>query len=88
MFLHLGGDAVVHEKSVIAVFDMDNTTISRQSRHFLNEAQRRGEVMDVTEDLPKSYIVTRYRGKTKVYISSISSATLAKRAKSKQINLR
>lgn len=80
MFLHIGNDVVVRNTDIIAVLDMDNTTISRQSRNFLQKSQRDGEVIDICEDLPKSYIVTNCDGKTKVYISSVSSQTIYKRS--------
>lgn len=87
MFLHLGSGAVARMDDIVAVFDMDNTTISRQSRRFLAMAQKNGQVVDTSEDLPKSYVVTSYQGKTRVYITSLSSQTLFKRAKSNQILL-
>ncbi len=80
MFLHIGNDVVVRKTDIIAVFDMDNTTISRQSRDFLQKAQKDKEVIDICEDLPKSYIVTNCDGKTNVYISSVSSQTIYKRS--------
>ena len=81
MFLHLGNDAVIREDEIVAVFDMDNTTISRQSRGFLAHAQKIGEIIDICDDLPKSYIIAHRGGITRVYISSVSSRTIAKRAK-------
>ncbi len=83
MFIHLGNDAVVRSEDIVAVFDMDNTTIARQSREFLANAQKNGMVKDICDDLPKSYIVANSDGKTHVYISSVSSRTIAKRAKLK-----
>lgn len=80
VFLHIGNDVVVRKTDIIAVFDMDNTTISRQSRDFLQKAQKDKEVIDICEDLPKSYIVTNCDGKTNVYISSVSSQTIYKRS--------
>lgn len=80
MFLHIGNDVVVRKADIIAVFDMDNTTISRQSRDFLQKAQKNGDVIDICDDLPKSYVVTNYDGKNKVYISSVSSQTIYKRS--------
>ncbi|MCX7715067.1 MAG: DUF370 domain-containing protein [Clostridia bacterium] len=85
MFLHLGRDVLVNTKNVVAIFDMDNTTISKASRKFLSEAQQNGAVVNVSDELPKTYIVTNTNNTTKVYISSISSATLLKRARSKNI---
>ena len=82
MYLHLGNDVVVRADEVVAVFDMDNTTVARQSRGFLAKAQRTGKIIDICDDLPKSYIVTNSNGITRVYISSVSSRTIAKRARS------
>lgn len=82
MYLHLGNDVVVDMSTVIGIFDMDNTTVSYQTRNFLQKAQKDGIVIDVAEDLPKSFIVTESGGKTCVYISSLASRTLYGRAKS------
>ena len=82
MYLHLGNDVVVDMSTVIGIFDMDNTTVSYQTRNFLAKAQKDGIVIDVAEDLPKSFIVTESGGKTCVYISSLASRTLYGRAKS------
>ena len=82
MFLHLGNDVVVTSKEIVAVFDMDNTTTARQSRDFLAHAQKLDMIVDICDDLPKSYVVVHSRGITKVYISSVSSKTIAKRARS------
>ena len=82
MYLHLGNDVVVDMSTVIGIFDMDNTTVSYQTRNFLTKAQKDGIVIDVAEDLPKSFIVTESGGKTCVYISSLASRTLYGRAKS------
>jgi len=79
MYLHLGYESVVNFKDIIAIFDMENTTVSKISREFLLVAQEEGFVENVSEDLPKSYIVCEIKGKSKVFISPISSATLLKR---------
>ncbi len=80
MFLHIGNDVVVRKTDIIAVFDMDNTTISRQSREFLAKSQKNGDVIDICDDLPKSYIVVNCDGENRVYISSVSSQTIYKRS--------
>ena len=85
MFVHLGGEAIVKKKDIVAIFDMDNTTISRASREFLANAQDKGMVINVSDELPKSYIVTKSENGVRVYISSISPATLLKRSKIKNV---
>lgn len=87
MYLHLGNDAIVKKSDIIGVFDMDNTTISKQGRKFLTKAEQNKEVIYTSADLPKSYIITNHNKKNTVYISSISSSTLLKRANSSKITI-
>ena len=37
MYLSIGNDMAVRERSVIGIFDLDNTTTSRRTREFLLE---------------------------------------------------
>ncbi|MDD6484587.1 MAG: DUF370 domain-containing protein [Clostridiales bacterium] len=82
MYLHVGGDVLVNIRDIIGIFDMENTTVSRLGRHFLTEANKNGEVVYATEDLPKAYVVTSSQGKTRVYISPMSTQVLSRRAES------
>ena len=79
MYLHLGQNTAVRQSSVIAVFDMDNTTVSKKSREFLEIAERHGQIKTVSDELPKSYVVCENSGEITVYISPVSSSTLLKR---------
>ena len=83
MYLHAGNNFVINEKDIIGIFDMDNTTVSHQGRDFLPNAQRNGKIINASEGLPRSYIVVKDNGETKIYLSSISSRVLAKRVESK-----
>lgn len=85
MFLHLGQDTVVKFSDIIGIFDMDTTTVQKNSRIFLNKAEKNGEVVNVSFELPKSFILCNEKGKNKVYISQISSSTLQKRSELKDI---
>lgn len=81
MYLHLGQETVVPMREIVGIFDMENTTISKSTRTFLNEATLNGRVVTVGDDLPKSFIVCQKGDETPiVYISQISPATLLKRA--------
>ena len=55
MFLSIGNDMAVRDRSIIGIFDLDNTSTSKRTREFLNRAEREGEVIPC-DDLPKSYI--------------------------------
>ena len=80
MYLHLAQDVIVNERTIVGVFDMDNSTVSRHTRAFLARAQREGRVVNVSLELPKSFIVCEENGRETVYISQISTATLLRRA--------
>ncbi|MEG0769271.1 MAG: DUF370 domain-containing protein [Ruthenibacterium sp.] len=87
MYLHLGQDSMIRTRDILGVFDLDTTTISRHTRDYLAAAEKSGVVVNVTTELPKSFIVTveaegkAARKKRKaVYISQISAATLKKRS--------
>ena len=79
MFLHIGGDVVIPTSSIIAIFDMDTTTISKDSKEFIKIAEEEGFILTIMEELPKSFIITEINKKSKIYLSPISSVTLLKR---------
>ena len=83
MFLHLGNDCVVRKKDIIGIFDLENTSLGKDTKEFLNASSKKGEVIYITLDMPKSYIVCESEGKTKTYVSLLSAATLKKRLNSR-----
>ena len=80
MYLSIGNDMAVREKSIIGIFDMDNTSTSKRTRDFLNRAEQEGGVVPC-DDLPKSFVLTAEYGLNRVYLTSLGSATLEKRLK-------
>ena len=79
MYLHLGQSTVVRTASVVGIFDIENTSTSRLTRSYLSQAEKSGQVVNVSTELPKSFVVCREGKRTVVYISQISPATLKKR---------
>lgn len=79
MFLHLGGDVVVRDSEVVGIFDIETTSISKITKQYLAMSETAGRVINVSYELPKTFIVCSSGGDTTVYISQISSATLKKR---------
>ena len=85
MYLHLGQDVVIRTKDLLAIFDIENTSISKKTRDFLADAQKKGQIVTVTAELPKSVVLCEEKGKTTVvYLSQISPSTLRKRMDSLQ----
>ncbi|MBE6838425.1 MAG: DUF370 domain-containing protein [Ruminococcus sp.] len=80
MYLHLGNDIVVHRSEIVGIFDIENTSIKKNTKEFLKYAEQSGEVINVSFEMPKSFVVCVKDGVQKVYISQISCQTLRKRA--------
>ena len=80
MYLSIGNDMAVRDKSVIGIFDLDNTTVTARGRYFIEKAERAGEVVPC-DDLPKSFVLTTEYGMNRLYLTSLNTATLEKRMK-------
>ena len=80
MYLYLGQETVIKTGDIIGIFDLDNTTVSRLTRDYLAAAQKAEQVVEVTGEIPKSFVVVGNDRKSLVYLSQISPATLRKRA--------
>ncbi len=80
MYLHVGKEIILKTEDIIGIFDLDTATVSKSTRNYLAKSEKRGEVINVTSELPKSFIVCQKNNEKKVYISQISTATLEKRS--------
>ena len=82
-YLHLGKGTLVREDEVLGIFDLDITSQSHLTRKFLSMADKAGQVVNAAEDIPKSFVLCRQKGETRIYLSQMASATLLKRAAEK-----
>ena len=80
MYLNIGNDMAVRDRSIIGIFDMDNTSTSKRTREFLAHAEKEGGVVPC-DDLPKSFILTTEYGWSRVHLTPFSTTTLEKRLK-------
>ncbi|MBQ9940800.1 MAG: DUF370 domain-containing protein [Clostridia bacterium] len=79
IFLHGGNNVNIRKNEIVAIFDIDKTSTHKVTRDFLEKAQKQGIVKNITDDIPRSFIVTEKNGKKTVYISQLSPATLKER---------
>ena len=80
MYLDIGKDFAVRDRSIIGIFDLDNTSISRRTQAFLNHAEAEGQVAPC-DGLPKSFILTSEYGMTRIFQTNLSTQTLEKKLK-------
>lgn len=85
MYLHLGNETIVNTKNIIAIFDLESTSVSKFSREFLKTAEEEGFVRNVSAELPKSFIISEEKGQSVVYITNISTKALAGRLRKKEV---
>ena len=82
MYLSIGQDTVITDKNILGIFDLDNTTVSKSTREYINTASKNGECITVSiEELPKSFIVVAENDKKEIYISPLNTSTIFKRIK-------
>ena len=76
MYVHLGNEITTNDKGIIGIFDIENTSLGNDTREFLKKSTDTGKIVNVSYEMPKSFIVCD----NKVYISQISASSLYKRA--------
>ncbi len=81
MYIPIGSDMSLRDESIIGIFDLDNTSCSRDTRAFLKQAEDSGQVVTVTDELPKAFVLTREFTLDRVYLTQFSAATIEKRSR-------
>lgn len=81
VYLHVGNGCVLKNKEIIGVFDIDNATIMKTSREFINSEEKEGRIESVFEDIPRSFVLCD----NKTYLSSLNTASIIRRNNKKKI---
>lgn len=80
MFLHLGNNVMIRTRDITGIFDIENTSVSKLTKDYLNNAEKNRRVVYCTYEMPKSFVVCFDEEFTEtVYISQMSCSTLLKR---------
>ena len=80
MYLHLGNNTIIRKDEIIGIFDLDASTVSYKTRDFLAEAEKKGRVVNVSMELPKSFVICNENNDYVIYICQLAPMTLIKRA--------
>lgn len=80
MFLHLGGEEIVHINDIVAIMDIEKTTISSITREFLKMSEEEGFIKTIVEEeIPKSFVIAYKNHMQVIYLSPLSVTTLYRR---------
>ena len=79
MYLHLGKGTIVNTSDIIAIMDLESSSMSPNTREFLKVIEEEGFVRNVSEEIPITYVGCEVDGQSVVYVTNISSKALAGR---------
>ena len=58
MYLHLDTNTVIRTREIVAILDIENSSVSKITREFFAAAQSRGEIIYLSgTELPKSFLL-------------------------------
>ena len=88
MYLHMGQNEIVSDHRIIGIFDLDKCSYGKRTRDYLAAAEESGVVLDVSGDIPKSFVVCDHPYHEQiVYLSQLNTSTLKNRAESRKLEL-
>ncbi len=76
MYLHVGNNRNIRVRSIVGIFDMDNSTVSMITRKFLGAKQKNMLVEAVSGEIPKSFVLFLENNEYKICFSPLSVAAL------------
>ena len=59
--IYIGSDYLIDEADVLGIFDMETTTTRQTTRDYLSAAQKSGRIVNVSYEIPKTFIVCTNR---------------------------
>lgn len=70
---------MIKDEEIVGIFDLDSATVSKRTRDYLNRAEKEKKVINIANDIPKTFVVCEKKGNKKVFLTQPSSGTLLKR---------
>ena len=88
MYLEIGQNELIPQRRIIGIFDLDKASYGKRTREYLRRAEEDGVVLDLSDDLPRSFVVCDHPYHPQiVYLSQLNAVTLQKRAESGQLEV-
>lgn len=77
MYLHINKNCVIKNDSVIGVFSMENIENTKEYKKLCENLKE--NIIDLSENQPKTFLLTKEGNKVKGYILKIGVNTIKKR---------
>lgn len=78
MYLHIGKEKMINRKDIIFILDYKGLKKNKIFNEFFENIKKEN-IKDISENNPKTIVITKEENAIKAYISNISSNTLANR---------
>ena len=78
MYLHIGKDEMIKKENILWILDYKGLKENKTFQEFFNHIPKEDKIY-ISQNQPKTAIITKENNKLKAYISNISSNTLANR---------
>mgnify|MGYP003300332641 CR=1 FL=1 len=78
MFLHIGNDVYLPEKDIVAIFNLDTASVSKNTQIYLKKNEQKNSVETVCTDIPKTFVVTKKNKKDKIFAHIVEFYFLVK----------
>ena len=89
-YLNIAAKRSVFSEKIVGIFDLDKATVKKDTREYLNTAEKKGQVETEGYDIPLSFLVLAKKKKSphkkischqRVILSPVSVQTLYSRSK-------
>ncbi len=78
-YLQLEKGESIDKKTVIGVFDIETSSMSQGTRELFKRKEEEKGVVSLSNDLPKSFVLTDGEYSDTLYISGLSTESIKKR---------
>ena len=77
MYLHIGKNCAIKNNSFIGIFSYDNVKNTREFKNLYENMKE--NIIDISDNQPKSFILTEKDSIIKGYVTNIGTNTIKKR---------
>lgn len=85
MYINIGESNIINVRNIIGVFDLDKLTVYKNNREYLSNCEKNGIIKNMTENLPKSFILyfnnINKKNSINIYLSCLNTSTIFKKLK-------
>lgn len=79
MYLHIGKDFVINNKSIIGIFNIDYIKNTREYKSLYENLNNQGNIKKIYENQNKTFILVEENKNIKGYVTNIGTNTIMKR---------